>query len=293
MSNKSSGVKPVIVGYDGSEQSKVAILWAAKTAERRRAPLHVIAVTEWDEPIPALRNEEMAGQAARRGQTLADEGSRLVREQTATLTITALGLVGNVARILVEQSAAAQLLVVGRSGARKQRGALPGSVAYTVANQAACPVAVVRGALHDMPSWSYPSLVATDGSESSRMALEVAARWAAESQTRLRIVVGWKSGFLDYERSADAEKESMPPAQKRANDLAQAAVAKVKATYPLLEVEAVVRQGRAADVILETASDVSLIIMGARGRGPLVSLLMGSVSREVMARAECPVYIIR
>lgn len=287
----SSTVKPVIVGYDGTEQGKVAVLWGAKAAVRRRAPLRIIAVTEWDEPIPALRNEDMAREAARRSQALADEGSRLVREQTATLKVTADGQVGNVAHILVEQSASAQLLVVGRSGARRQRSTLPGSVAYTVANQARCPVAVVRGSLNEMPAWYYPSLVATDGSESSRMALEVAARWAAESQTPLRIIVGWKTGFLDYERSSDSEKTS--PAQKRANNLAQAAVAEVKAAWPLLEVEAVVRQGRAADVILEAASDVSLIIMGARGRGQLASLLMGSVSREVMARAECPIYIVR
>lgn len=286
-----STAKPVIVGYDGTEQSKVAVLWAAKTAERRRALLRIIAVTEWDEPIPVLRNEEMAQQALRRSQTLADEGSRLVREQTATLKLAADGLVGNVAHILVEQSANAQLLVVGRSGARKSGSTLPGSVAYTVANQAKCPVAVVRGSLHEMPAWYYPSLVAIDGSESSRLALEVAARWAAESQTPLRIVVGWKTGFLDYEGSGGSGKVS--PAQKRANDLAQNAVVEVKAAYPLLEVDAVVKQGRAADVILEAAADVSLIIMGARGRGHLASLLMGSVSREVMARADCPIYIIR
>lgn len=287
----SSTVKPVIVGYDDTEQGKVAVLWGAKAAERRRAPLRIIAVTEWDEPIPALRNEDMAREAARRSQALADEGSRLVREQSATLKITADGQVGNVAHILVGQSTNAQLLVVGRSGARRQRSTLPGSVAYTVANQARCPVAVVRGSLNEMPAWYYPSLVATDGSESSRMALEVAARWAAESQTPLRIVVAWKTGFLDYERSTDFGK--MSPAQQRANDLAQAVVAEVRAAWPLLEVEAVVRQGRAADVILAAASDVSLIIMGARGRGQLASLLMGSVSREVMARAECPIYIIR
>jgi nucleotide-binding universal stress UspA family protein len=52
--------------------------------------------------------------------------------------------------------------------------------------------------------------------------------------------------------------------------------------------------GSAAPAILEAADDeaASLIVIGARGRGPLKSALIGSVSRDVSARASCPVVVV-
>ena len=52
--------------------------------------------------------------------------------------------------------------------------------------------------------------------------------------------------------------------------------------------------GSAAPAILEAADDVAatLLVVGARGRGALRSALLGSVSRDVAARATCPVVVV-
>lgn len=52
--------------------------------------------------------------------------------------------------------------------------------------------------------------------------------------------------------------------------------------------------GSAAPAILEEADEVAatLIVVGARGRGALRSALLGSVSRDVAARANCPVVVV-
>jgi nucleotide-binding universal stress UspA family protein len=52
--------------------------------------------------------------------------------------------------------------------------------------------------------------------------------------------------------------------------------------------------GNAAPAILEEADDAgaALIVVGARGRGALRSALLGSVSRDVAARANCPVVVV-
>ena len=60
-------------------------------------------------------------------------------------------------------------------------------------------------------------------------------------------------------------------------------------------VEIVLRFGRAADVIVAEAEDTraDLIVIGSRGRGGVASMILGSVSAEVVDRAPCPVLVAR
>jgi nucleotide-binding universal stress UspA family protein len=53
--------------------------------------------------------------------------------------------------------------------------------------------------------------------------------------------------------------------------------------------------GRPATAIIELARDqlADAIVMGSRGRGPMASMLLGSVSAEVVSHAPCPVIVAR
>lgn len=55
-----------------------------------------------------------------------------------------------------------------------------------------------------------------------------------------------------------------------------------------------VLEGAPAQAIMETADreGAELLVVGARGRGPLSSAVLGSVSRELASRARCPVVIV-
>lgn len=61
------------------------------------------------------------------------------------------------------------------------------------------------------------------------------------------------------------------------------------------DVETEVVDGRAADAISAAARahDVDLVVLGSRGRGPIGSMLLGSVAIEVAHRAPCPVLVAR
>ena len=56
-----------------------------------------------------------------------------------------------------------------------------------------------------------------------------------------------------------------------------------------------VREGRTVDVILETAasSGASLIVLGSHGLSTMQSLLLGSVSYQVVHEATCPVLVVK
>ena len=57
-------------------------------------------------------------------------------------------------------------------------------------------------------------------------------------------------------------------------------------------VERIVEAGGAPSSILEAAKDASLIVTGSHGRSGLKAVLLGSVSRQVVHHAPCPVVVV-
>jgi nucleotide-binding universal stress UspA family protein len=52
-------------------------------------------------------------------------------------------------------------------------------------------------------------------------------------------------------------------------------------------------QGHPAQVLLDAAADAALLVVGSRGLGGVRGMLLGSVSQHVVARAACPVVVVR
>jgi nucleotide-binding universal stress UspA family protein len=70
-------------------------------------------------------------------------------------------------------------------------------------------------------------------------------------------------------------------------------VAGLHADRPDLVVETDVKQGHPVDVLVNATRHAGLLVLGSRGRGPIRSVLLGSVSREVAQRARCSVLVVR
>jgi len=62
-----------------------------------------------------------------------------------------------------------------------------------------------------------------------------------------------------------------------------------------LSVNTVFKKGNIVEEILQTikSEKFDLVIMGARGQGPIRKLLLGSVSSGIIERATCPVLVTR
>jgi nucleotide-binding universal stress UspA family protein len=139
-------------------------------------------------------------------------------------------------------------------------------------------------------------VVGVDGSKGASAALEFAADEAALRGARILVVSAWEVPASLYDGGGmvmGADPSTFEAFQEQAQAIVDGAVASVQKRRPTVECEGRTVQGRAAPILLEEASEASLIVVGSRGLGGFKSLLLGSVSQQVVQHAPCPVVVVR
>ena len=139
----------IVVGVDGSDESKDALRWALAEARLRRARLR--CVHAWILP-PLFDPSGIAGSYMREvRETLQQEATELLGAVVAELAagfedvdVEQIVAEGPAARVLTEAAAGADLLVVGSRGLGGFAGLRLGSVSHQGSQHASCPVAIVR-----------------------------------------------------------------------------------------------------------------------------------------------------
>jgi nucleotide-binding universal stress UspA family protein len=134
----------IVVGVDGSPESQRALIFAVTEARVRGEGLRAIAV--WHRE-PWRRADREAGDDADRvaeAQAAVQSALDLVLAGTPVPSTELMVCEGDAARVLIEESRDAALLVVGSRGRGRLRAALLGSVSRDCASHAHCPVAVIR-----------------------------------------------------------------------------------------------------------------------------------------------------
>lgn len=134
-------------------------------------------------------------------------------------------------------------------------------------------------------------VVGYDATSHSDAALDWAVRYATTHRRPLLLAhaAGTPTVYEGFS-GVEENRQELRIAGRRVTDHG---LVRVKETAPDLAVETYVALGSARDVLLETASQAHLLVMGSRGRGSLASLLLGSVSVGVSAHAACPVVVVR
>jgi nucleotide-binding universal stress UspA family protein len=139
-------------------------------------------------------------------------------------------------------------------------------------------------------------VVGVDGSDGAAKALEFAAAEAALRDTPLRIVSAWQVPQLHFAAptgfAAPPDNETLDALAAGARQIAEGALATVKNVHPPVQCEALVAQGQPADALLAQGAEAELIVVGRRGLGGFKSLLLGSVSQQVVHHATCPVVVV-
>ncbi|WP_341953414.1 universal stress protein [Salinibacterium sp. TMP30] len=131
-------------------------------------------------------------------------------------------------------------------------------------------------------------VVGVDGSDSSIEALRAAERTAQAFGTSLEAVTTWT-----YPVGAEVALLSGWSPEEDANEIIEAVAEQVFGGDRPSWFSTKVKPGLAAHALIEESIGAEMLILGSRGRGGFVGLLLGSVSTACAQHAHCPVLIVR
>jgi nucleotide-binding universal stress UspA family protein len=130
-------------------------------------------------------------------------------------------------------------------------------------------------------------LVGVDGSPSSIAALRYAARIATAFDAPLEAVTTWSyPAYAEYALAADWSPE------RDATAILDQAVEEAFGADPPPGLTRTTAPGAPAQTLIDLSEDSAMLVLGSRGRGGFVGLLLGSVSAACAEHAHCPVLIV-
>jgi nucleotide-binding universal stress UspA family protein len=286
-----------MVGLDLSATSELAVDWGAAEATLRGCRLELVHVVP-PTPLPAVVVSDTGEQHAVYTDTppitlphsrCEAVGTR-VRLAHPTLDVRVRVVPGSdPARTLVEESRAAAVLGLGARGLGALRGMLLGSVSKAVTEHAHVPVVVVRHAA----STTIPDqrvVVGLDGSPGSSPALRFAFEEARRRGTGVTAVHTWQPDV----RTPSAEWWPEDPIRSEVDErvVASESLAGFREEFPEVDVRVHVARQDAAAELVRLSAGAGLLVVGSRGRGPVATAVLGSVSATVLRKAHCPVAVV-
>jgi nucleotide-binding universal stress UspA family protein len=142
-------IKLIIAGVDGSEKSQAALQWAYDEATHHGASLTVVMT--WhvptlpqSPPYGALTEKDYESRPKMDALGVLEGMVAKLEKRTPEVDLRTSIEEGNPAKVLIERSKGADLVVVGSRGHGGFAGMLLGSVSQHLVAHAHCPVVVVR-----------------------------------------------------------------------------------------------------------------------------------------------------
>ena len=274
----------VLVGSDGSAQADRAVEWAAAEAARRERPLRIVHGFIWPllrvstGPVPGIEGSGLRAAAEALLAAAAERASTVAPDVRVTTVLQA----GAPVTALLAQADGAELLVIGSRRLDPVTGLIVGSVGVELAASAPCPLVVVN----DVPTAPGPAgriVVGIDGFDHENGAEQVTAvldfAFDAAERRNAGLVVVHATGRRGHAGDEQAAIWSTVEAWA--------------AKHPDVAVETVTEPSAPADALLTQAAGADLLVLGAHGWGGLAGILHGSVSRQALWRAPCPVAVVR
>jgi nucleotide-binding universal stress UspA family protein len=289
-------MRTLLVATDLSAPSRLAAMRAALLARTAGAHLELLHVVEVSalEQLRHLLGNQVAPVAERLLNEAREELAQLAAEINAQLGVSP-GVHLATGRVVLEittqaDALDADLVVLGSRGAGFMRHLLLGTTAERVLRKTLRPLLLVR----QVPYERYQRvLVPVDFSPWTQQAIRIARAVAPDAEiilfhafevpfeVKLRFAGVAEDKILRYR--AAAEREARENLRRAAQD----------AGLKEGEARLLTIHGEASARILEQEEeqDVDLIVMGKHGTGITEELLLGSVTKHILAEARCDVLV--
>lgn len=282
-----AAVAEVIVGIDGSDNSRHALSWAISKRHRLgevtpvtvfQPPATLELLTKPTRPRDAVAVRAAAEAGMKEAIAGADPG---VAERAKVIE-------GHPGTGLVKAAGSADLLVVGTRGRSSLAAILLGSVSDYCATHSAVPVAVIP---EDFPVDKPLStiVVGVDGSENA----EAALRWAIDHvEPDGRVIAAgalsiWGYMAEGYEPPIDLMKKNL----RRSIDQSVERVIGTDYRGPEITIRIADEDARVALRDMASA-EADLLVIGARGVSGVAYLILGSVSSALVHHPTVPTVLI-
>lgn len=310
--------RPIVVGVNANPDSQLALRWAADEALRRGAPVRVVTAYERSHASLAAATAQpvvSAGQAgaldpldaahsAHSAQSVEavesmesiqsvreafDDAVGYVRGRIGADRVTGSFASARPAAALVEESASAELVVVGSRSRSSLASVMLGSVSSAVAAHAASPVVVVRK--ERSSSQADRIVVGVDGSPESEAALAFAFAAAGLRDAHLDVVYAWHPTAVLGSRTWTMERAETEREARRRE--LRDRIEPFQSKHPEVSASTYVLEGRPATLLAKQSETARLMVVGSRGHGGINGLLLGSVSQALLHYAQSTVAVIR
>jgi nucleotide-binding universal stress UspA family protein len=268
-------VETIVLGFDGSEASTVALDWVAERAAGRPTHVEIVKIGG-----TLLQDDD--------GRDIGlVEAEHRVRDRAPDAEIESHRLVGKMPDALLDRARGADLVVVG---ARRGRAiwSTPRWMPLRVASRSRTPVVVVPD---DWDPTTGRVVVGLDDDDSSGAAEVFAAREAAHARTPLALVHTWTMPHPQMEGSV-ALLASPIEARAVQRRILRDAAARAQAAHPDLVIEQILEQSNPASALLRAAHGASLLVLGTHHRGPLTGAVLGSIGHDVLSQCRTPVCVV-
>lgn len=286
---------PVVVGVDGSPSSLDAVTLGAYEARLRGTGLRLVHAFLWPAlhvslgPSPGGPPE---GGLRHQAERLVEEAAQQAHAAEPEVDVSQEIVVGEALTVLEAESADADLIVLGNRGLGAFGGLLLGSTAVELSAHARCPVMVSRG---DSGAGGEV-LLGVDGSPAAEPAVGFAF---AEASWRRAELVAFHAWSEWTERAYDGPGDPLTLAydpehlHDEEERLLAEALSGWQDRYPDVRVRRRLVKQRTRPALIEASGSAQLLVVGARGRGGLTGLLLGSVSQAILHHSRCPVAVVR
>ena len=274
----------VFAAYDPQTLDRAPVRFAAAAARFANVPLVIASVRAGLTPERCV-SDGLVGEGLEplRADLESDYGidvrTRVVRASTP------MGVARALQRVIDAEHAG--LAVVGSTTRGVVGRVAPGTTAQRMINGCDCPVVVVPHGDNPPPRLSVIGVGFVPTPE-GRRALSAAAAIAQMAGADLRVltvVKRWGSADASAGPTRDTVECSRAHVEATLTDAIAGLAHDVKADGEVMVDDP-------ADALLSVSPNVDLLVMGSRGYGPGLAVLLGGVSRRVTMAARCPVLVM-